>query len=118
MGALGRLVDAHAREAFRSIVGVIAIGGGPLSLVPGCTRVVGCVVVDDVGVGRGIRVIIVSILVSRRIIGVVRLLVKSLTRVWVVVGHSRRCRRIPRKIIGSKVGFPASRPLSWHSLLA
>lgn len=87
MGLLWRLADAHAREAFRSIAGVKPIGAGPLSLVPCRTRVVGVGSVVGV-VGRWIRVIIVNVLVRRRIIGVVRLLFRSLTRVWVVVGHS------------------------------
>ena len=95
MGVLWWLADAHAREAFRSIGGVKPIGAGPLRLVPGRARVVGVESVVDV-VGRWIRVIIVNVLVRRGIIGVVRLLFRSLTRVWVVVGHSRHYRRNPR----------------------
>jgi len=89
MSALWRLAGAHVRETFGSVASVILLAAaGPRSLVPGRSRVV---------VGGGIRVIIVNILVCCRIIGVVGLLVKSLTRVWVVVGHSRHCRRIPRQ---------------------
>jgi len=96
MSALGRLAHAHAREAFRSIVGVILIGGRSRILVPGRIRVVGVV-------GGGIRVIIVNILVRRSIIGVVGLLIRLLTCVWIVVGHSRHCRRIPRQKWGQSL---------------
>jgi hypothetical protein len=78
---LWRLTDAHARDTLRSIAGVelVAAAAGLRILVEVRIRVV---------VVWRIRVIM---LVRRRIIGIVGLLVRLLTCVWVVVGHPQRC---------------------------
>lgn len=100
MSPLWRRADAHARETIRSIVRVVlAAAAGPRGPVPGHIRIV---------VGRWVRVII--LLARRRIVGVVNLLVRSLMcGVWILVGHVRRCRRVPgQKRSEVKVGWISS----------
>lgn len=78
---LWRLADAHARDTFRTIVGVDRLGAatGPGRLVPGDIRKV-------VGWIRGIRRVI---LVRGRMIVIVGLLLLCIwIVVWIVVGHS------------------------------